>query len=141
MLESLTGLILIIGSGLIGQDTLLREQPALKPTIHHLEAYRDAIGMSLLILSLGGLYHAISTALTHQYTPIFWCMWSLSNLCGFMFSVTLCFELWDLRLSIAHPRIHQAGSIICTFVDRHLSWLCWSGLALGSWRAIHPWMG
>jgi hypothetical protein len=141
MIESLTGLILIIGSGLIGRDVLLKKQPVLKPTLHHLEAYRDAIGLVLSILSLGGVYHSMSTALTHQYTPVFWCVWSLSNLCGLMLGIALCFDLWDPKLSSQYPRIHQIGAVICALVSRYLPLLCWSGLALGGWRSIHPWIG
>lgn len=141
MIESLTGLILLIGSGLVGRAILIEQQPALKPTLHHLDAYRDAIGLALLILSLGGIYHTVSTAFTHQYTPVYWCVWSLSNLCGFMLGVSLCFDLWNPYFPSRYPRIHQIGLSISATTDRYLAILCWSGLALGGWRTLHPWIG
>ena len=141
MFESLIGLILLIGSGLVGREVLLREQPALKPTLHHLDVYRDAIGMALALLSVGGLYHSVSTSLSHEYTPIYWCFWSISNLCGFTLGVALSFDTWDPYFSSHYPRIHQIGLLICGAVNTRLTLLCWSGLALGCWRTLHPWVG
>ena len=141
MIESLTGFILLIGSGLVGRELLLKEQPALKPTLHHLEAYRDAIGLALSVLALGGLYHAVSTALTHQYPPLYWCIWSLSNILGLALGVTLCFELWEPHFSTQYQRTHRVGLVLCSLVNQHLPLFCWGGLALGGWRAIHPWVG
>ena len=89
MFESLVGLILLVGSGLVGREILLREQPALKPTLHHLDVYRDAIGLALTLLSVGGIYHSVSTGISHEYTPIYWCFWSFSNFCGFALGVAL----------------------------------------------------
>lgn len=141
MIESFTGLILLIASGLFGREILLKEQPSLKVTLHHLEAYRDATGVILIALTLGGIYHSISTALTHQYPPLYWCAWSLSSLIGFVIGVAISADLWSVTLTPHAPRLGVIGQAILEYAQRSATRYTWTGLALGAWRFIHPWVG
>ena len=106
-----------------------------------LSPLQAAILVALALLSVGGLYHSVSTSLSHDYTPVYWCFWSLSNLCGFTVGVALSFDVWDPYFSSHYPRIHQFGLLICAAVNARLATLCWSGLTLGCWRTLHSWVG
>ena len=141
MIESFVGLMLLIGCGLFGRELLLREQASLRVTLHHIEAYRDAIGLTLGGLCLGGLYHSASTGFTERYTPVYWSAWTLSNVIGVAVGVTLCAELWSRSLIHRAVTLYRLGRWIEEAAQARVDALCWSGLALGAWRLLHPWLG
>lgn len=140
MLETFLGIMLTLASGLIGRDTLLREQPSLKITLHHLEAYQDIIGLCCLIGGIFGLYHGASTAISTTYSPLYWLAWSGSNLIASLTGLTLCFIVVEEKIKEFSTRLHQFCMHITTTVAASPDRLCWLGLTLGTWRALNPWL-
>ena len=140
MIESISGLLLILACGLLGREDLIKEQPSLKTTLHHLDAYRDAIGLGLLITSLCGVYHAVMTACTSAYVPLYWMTWSTSCGVGLLCGIALSFDLigptckqgpavlYHMLFWLAHRTVNAS---------RTLSWL---GMLLGVWRILHVWL-
>lgn len=141
MLESFIGFILVLASGLIGKKALLDEQPSLKITLHHLEAYQDILGLCSLSMGLLGLYHGVSTGLSHTYTPIYWLTWTGSNLIALCVGLSLSFEIIANRIETFSSRLHSFCKISKLLVDAKPAPWCWLGLALGTWRALWPWLG
>ena len=72
MIEFCVGWLLILAGGCVGQNHLVQVQPTLKTTLHHLEAYRESIGLFNLLISFGSLFHFVSHATTHTYSPLYW---------------------------------------------------------------------
>ena len=140
MTETLIGIAVILGSGLIGREALVKEQTSLKTTLHHLEAYQDVIGLLALISGIFGLYHSIATGLSNLYTPIYWLFWTSSNMIAVAIGLTLCLPLFYPRLQEEFPTL----SLLCSYIEQKVnhrpSTWCWLGLILGSWRALFPWL-
>ena len=141
MLESFIGFILVLASGLIGKEVLLEEQPSLKITLHHLEAYRDILGLCALLTGLLGLYHGVSTSLSHTYTPFYWLTWTSSNLIALVVGLSLSLEMIAARIKTISLQLYKVCHIIKLLVDARPTPWCWLGLALGTWRALWPWLG
>ena len=140
MTETLAGIVIILASGLIGRDILINEQPSLKTTLHHLEAYQDVIGLFALFFGLFGLYHSLATGLLNVYTPIYWCLWSISNVIAINVGLTLCFPLFQQRLDQGPHWLALLFSFIETKVRQAPNFWCWFGLILGTWRLLFPWL-
>jgi hypothetical protein len=140
MLETFMGIMLILASGLLGHERLLKEQPSLKITLHHLDAYRDVIGLCCLIGGLLGIYHSLSTALTHVYTPIYWLAWASSNLIAVLTGQALCFAIISARINRISMEVYQWCARLTEVVIAAPSRLSWLGLGLGAWRALYPWL-
>ena len=140
MLETFLGVMLTLASGLIGRESLLREQPSLKITLHHLEAYQDIIGLCCFLGGLFGLYHSVSTAVSTTYTPLYWLAWSSSNLIATLVGLSLCFVIIEGKLNELSSRLHQLCAHIAATVSAAPDRLCWLGLALGTWRTLYPWL-
>ena len=141
MLESFIGFILVLASGLIGKEVLLREQPSLKITLHHLEAYRDILGLCALLTGFLGLYHGISTSLSHTYTPVYWLTWTSSNLIALVVGLSLCLEMISSRIKTISPQLYRFCQVSKLLIDARPKPWCWFGLTLGTWRALWPWLG
>ena len=141
MLETFMGVMLTLASGILGRDRLLQEQPSLKIMLHHLDAYKDVIGICCLVGGLLGLYHSLSTALTHDYSPVYWLAWSSSNLIAVLVGQALCFVIIEARLEELSERVHLWCSQLVKVVTLAPVRLSWLGLALGVWRALYPWLG
>ena len=140
MLETFLGVMLTLASGLIGRESILREQPSLKITLHHLEAYQDVIGLCCLGGGILGLYHSASTSISNTYSPLYWLAWSGSNLIATLVGLTLCFVVIEAKIRDFSTRLHELCVHIAATVEASPNRLCWLGLALGTWRAIHPWL-
>lgn len=141
MLESFIGFILVLASGLIGKEVLLSEQPSLRLTLHHLEAYRETLGFCALLTGFLGLYHGLSTGLSHVYTPIYWLAWTSSNLVALLVGLSLCFDIIATRIKTFSIKLHQCCQVSKLLIDSKPAPWCWLGLSLGTWRALWPWLG
>ncbi|MAD61017.1 MAG: hypothetical protein CMH49_05825 [Myxococcales bacterium] len=141
MLESFIGFILILASGLIGKEVLLKEQPSLRITLHHLEAYRDILGLCALLTGILGLYHGISTSLSHTYTPVYWLTWTSSNFIALVVGLSLCLEMISSRIKKLSLQLYRLCQVSKLLVDASPKPWCWLGLTLGTWRALWPWLG
>lgn len=141
MLESFIGFILVLGSGLVGKEALLNEQPSLKITLHHLEAYKEILGICALVAGILGLYHSLSTGLSTTYTPIYWLMWTCSNLVATMIGLSLSLEVITTKIRKFSTRLYTLCHLSKLFVDSKPAPWSWLGLALGTWRALWPWFG
>jgi hypothetical protein len=140
MTETLIGIVVILASGLVGRELLIEEQPSLKTTLYHLEAYQDIIGLLSLLSGLLGLYHSLATGLANIYTPIYWGLWTSSNFIAIHVGVSLCFPLLEQRLEQGVPTLAFLCKLLTNKVSQNPSWWCWFGILLGTWRVLFPWL-
>lgn len=141
MVETFVGLMIVLASGLAGNQVLIDEQPSLKITLHHLEAYRDIIGLCTLISGLLGMYHSVCTSLSNLYSPIYWLCWTLSNLIAICVGIQLTFMVIKAHLPQNYTSLLALSSFIQRCVEQSPRVFCWLGLTLGSWRILYPWLG
>lgn len=139
MFETIAGVLLVLGSGLIGREYISEEQPSLTSTLRLLDAYRDAIGLGVLITSLIGSYQCIMTACVRVYVPLYWTLWSASSLMGIMIGSALSYDFFH-----AHAKEPNRFHMILQWFARRgvsaASWMCWVGLTLGVWRTLNFWV-
>ena len=141
MVETFVGLMIVLASGLASKQVLIDEQPSLKVTIHHLEAYREIIGLCTLLCGLLGIYHSLSTSLSNLYSPIYWLFWTVSNCIAICVGVNLTFILIKAQLPQSYATLLALSTVLKEKVERHPHLFCWLGLTLGSWRILYPWLG
>jgi hypothetical protein len=140
IIETFIGLIIVLASGLVGTQVLIDEQPSLKITLHHLNAYRDVIGLCALIGGLLGMYHSFSTGFSTLYSPIYWLSWTSSNIIALCVGIYLASTLLVIKIPPRYPSLIKLCAYIRNFVDERSHAFCWLGLALGSWRVLYPWL-
>lgn len=140
IIETFIGLIIILASGLAGTQVLIDEQPSLKITLHHLNAYRDVIGLCALIGGLLGMYHSVSTGLSTIYSPLYWLSWTSSNLIALCVGIHLAYTLIVIKVPHRYLSFIKLCTYIRDLVAQRSHAFCWLGLALGSWRVLYPWL-
>lgn len=140
IIETFIGLIIILASGLAGTQVLIDEQPSLKITLHHLNAYRDVIGLCALIGGLLGMYHSVSTAFSTIYSPLYWLSWTSSNLIALCVGIHLAYMLIVIKVPHRYFSLIRLCTYIRDLVTQRSHAFCWLGLALGSWRVLYPWL-
>ena len=138
MLETFLGVMLTLASGLLVVRVFCVSNLPWSPSSSR--AYQDVIGLCCLGGGVFGLYHSASTAVSTTYSPLYWLAWSGSNLIATLVGLTLCFVVIEAKIKDFSTRLHELCVHIASTVAASPNRLCWLGLALGTWRALHPWL-
>ena len=141
MVDFFAGWLLVLAGGLIGAELLLARQSSLKDTLQHLQIYQDSIGLFNVILGGGSLFHALSSATTHSYAPLYWLLYFGSALCAFCVGVTLCVHFLNARLAHGPEWVHRAIIHLSLWTRAKEAPFTWLSLSLGLWRALDPILG
>lgn len=141
MVDFLAGWLLVLAGGLFGAELLLARQASLKETLQHLQIYQDSVGLFNLVLGLGGLFHALSTATTTQYAPLYWLLYFGSAFCALCVGATLCVHFLNARLTHGPEWLHRLIIHLSLWTKSQEAPFTWSALLLGLWRALDPLLG
>ena len=141
MIDFVAGWLLLLGGGLLGFDLLTARQPSLKDTLKHVQIYQESLGLLNIVLGLGSLFHALSNATTHHYSPLYWLLYFGAALSASCVGVTLSAHLLSAQLAQGPAWLHRVVIYLSLWTKRYEAPFTWLSLSLGVWRALNPLLG
>ncbi len=141
MIHILAGWLLVLAGGLVGAEHITARQPDLKETLMHVQIYQESVGLLNLLLGLGGVFHALSTATTHSYAPLYWLLSAAAALTATGVGLTLSAHLLNAKLQGGPLWLHRAVIYSSLWVGERARAASWLALSLGLWRGLDPLFG
>ena len=130
------GGLLILAGGLLGTEQLSLQQPSLKGPLHHLEAYRESLGLLNVCVGLFGLFESCSTLASTTFSPLYWILYTAHSLLAVCVGIFLSIRLLNPYLENGPAWLHRGVITLSLEVDQRANRLCWWALTLGLWRSL-----
>ncbi|MBM4292972.1 MAG: hypothetical protein FJ138_17435 [Deltaproteobacteria bacterium] len=141
MIHIIAGWLLVLAGGLIGAERIVARQPDLKETLQHVQIYQESVGLLNLLLGLGGVFHALSTATTHSYAPLYWLLSAGASFTAAAVGVALSAPVLNVKLQSAPMWLHRGAIYSSLWVRERAGAASWLALSLGLWRGLDPLFG
>jgi|LauGreDrversion4_2_1035121.scaffolds.fasta_scaffold403512_2 hypothetical protein len=141
MIHFFAGWLLVLAGGLMGAEHITARQPDLKETLQHVQIYQESVGLLNLLFGVGGLFHALSTATTHSYAPLYWLLSAGASLTASAVGLALSAHILNDKLQRAPMWLHRASIYGAVWVSERSRGASWAALSLGLWRGLDPLFG
>ena len=130
------GAILILSGGLLGTEQLSTQQPSLKGPLHHLEPYRESLGLINLSVGLFGIFESCSTIAARTLSPLYWILNTSYSIVALSVGVFLSVRLLNPYFERGPGWLHRGMITLSIEVDQRANSLCWWALSLGLWKSL-----